>query len=90
MSEKNAQTSVRHQSSRLKQRSLSKDYQQHANVHGITHVAVQAADHEKFGRRNRRGRAQATDGKLPSASEIDHSAGDDAKDSQPGQSTMTG
>ena len=66
----NTQTSVHRNARRIEQRRLSKNYQQHTDIHGIAHIAVQAADNEKFCRSDRRRRTKAPHRELPCAAEI--------------------
>ncbi len=67
----------------MKERSLPKDYQRHADVHGIAHVAVQAGDDEEFRGRDWCGRAEAAHRKLPRTEKVDGSSNNDAQEAQP-------
>ncbi len=85
MGEKNGQSPVLRKSRSAKQCSLPKDYQRHADVHGIAHISMQASHDEVFRGSNGCGRAETSYGKLPRAAQINRGTHNRADDAQPCQ-----
>src|SRR5258708_21879438 len=83
--EENAQSPILGNSRCAKQCSLPKDYQRHADVHGIAHKSMQASHDEVFRGSNGCGRAETSYGKLPRAAEINRGTHNRANDAQPRQ-----
>src|SRR5579862_5952187 len=55
---------------RAKENCLAQDYERHANVHRVAHIAMQAANNEEFGRSDRSRSAQAANRELPRTEKI--------------------
>ena len=68
----------------MKESSFAPDYEKHTYIHGIADVTMESCDHKMFCGRDGSWRAQAADGELPGAAEIDAGSGGCAERADPG------
>ena len=68
-----------------KQSGFAEHYKQHADVHGIAHIAVQRGDDEELRGSDGRGRAQTAHSEFPRTAKIDAGSQDKTEQAEPGQ-----